>query len=49
MGEKGREGGGGDFACLIPEPRNIFWAKILQFFDVDPGSGMEKIRIRDLR
>jgi hypothetical protein len=25
----------------------IFWVKILKFFDVDPGSGMEKIRIRD--
>jgi hypothetical protein len=25
----------------------IFWVKILEFFDVDPGSGMEKIRIRD--
>jgi hypothetical protein len=26
---------------------NIFWFKILKFFDADPGSGMEKIRIRD--
>jgi hypothetical protein len=26
-----------------------FWVKILKFFDADPGSGMEKIRIRDLR
>ncbi len=25
----------------------IFWVKILKFFDVDPGSGMEKIQIRD--
>jgi hypothetical protein len=25
----------------------IFWVKILKFFDADPGSGMEKIRIRD--
>jgi hypothetical protein len=25
----------------------IFWVKILEFFDVDPGSEMEKIRIRD--
>jgi hypothetical protein len=25
----------------------IFWVKIFKFFDVDPGSGMEKIRIRD--
>jgi hypothetical protein len=22
-----------------------FWVKILKFFDADPGSGMEKIRI----
>jgi hypothetical protein len=26
----------------------IFWVKILKFFDVNAGSGMEKIRIRDL-
>jgi hypothetical protein len=25
----------------------IFWAKILKFFDADPGSGMKRIRIRD--
>ncbi len=25
-----------------------FWVKMLKFFDADPGSGMEKIRIRDL-
>ncbi len=25
----------------------IFWFKILKFCDADPGSGMEKIRIRD--
>jgi hypothetical protein len=25
----------------------IFWVKTLQFFDADPGSGIEKIRIRD--
>jgi hypothetical protein len=25
----------------------IFWVKILKFFYADPGSGMEKIRIRD--
>jgi hypothetical protein len=32
----------------IPELRNKnFWVKILKFFDADPGSGMEKIRIRD--
>ncbi len=26
---------------------NNFWVKILKFFDVDPVSGMENIRIRD--
>jgi hypothetical protein len=25
----------------------IFWVKILKFFDADPGSDKEKIRIRD--
>jgi hypothetical protein len=25
----------------------ILWIKILEFFDADPGTGMEKIRIRD--
>ncbi len=29
------------------ELRNLFWVKIRKFFDADPGSGMEKIRIRD--
>jgi hypothetical protein len=29
------------------ELKKIFWVKILKFFDVDPGSGMEKIRIWD--
>jgi hypothetical protein len=28
-----------------PDP--IFWVKILNYFDVDPGSGMGQIRIRD--
>jgi hypothetical protein len=27
--------------------KNIFLGKIGKFFDADPGSGMEKIRIRD--
>ncbi len=26
----------------------MFWAKILKFFDEDPGTMIEKIRIRDL-
>jgi hypothetical protein len=25
----------------------FFWIKMLKFFDEDPGTGMEKIRIRD--
>jgi hypothetical protein len=25
----------------------IFWVKVLKFFDADPGSGTEKIRIQD--
>jgi hypothetical protein len=25
----------------------IFWVKIFKFFDADPGSGMERIGIRD--
>ncbi len=30
------------------ELRNLFLGvKLLKFFDVDPGSGVEKIRIRD--
>ena len=27
----------------------IIWVKTLQFFDADPGSGMEKIQIRDAK
>jgi hypothetical protein len=27
----------------------ILWVKKLKFFDADPGSGMEKIRIRDVK
>jgi hypothetical protein len=27
--------------------RNHFWDKIPKFFDADPGSGKDKIRIRD--
>ncbi len=27
----------------------IFWVKILKFFDADPGSGMQKIRIQDAK
>jgi hypothetical protein len=34
----------------ISELRNhipVFYVKILKFFDADPGSGMEKSRIRE--
>jgi hypothetical protein len=27
--------------------KTIFWVKMLKFFDADPGSGIEKIRMRD--
>jgi hypothetical protein len=31
-----------------PDPESLKnWVKILKFFDMDPGSGMEKIRFRD--
>jgi hypothetical protein len=29
------------------ELRNLFFAFLLKFFDEDPGSGMETVRIRD--
>jgi hypothetical protein len=33
---------------IIPkDERTTFWFKIPKFFDVDPGSGMEKFRVRD--
>jgi len=33
---------------IFPRALNpFFWVKILKFFDADPGSGMEKIRIWD--
>jgi hypothetical protein len=35
------------FGTRIIFSKAIFWVKILKFFDVDPGSGMEKNRIRD--
>jgi hypothetical protein len=31
----------------IPDPQNWFFVKILKLFDVDPGSGMGKIRISE--
>jgi hypothetical protein len=41
-------GSGMNTPDLISESlETIFWAKIPKIFDVDPGSGMKKIRIRD--
>ena len=34
--------------AYIRDLGNNFWVKILKVFDADPGSGMDKIRIRDL-
>jgi hypothetical protein len=38
-----------DHICLSLETIFLvfFWVKILKFFDADPGSGMETVRIRD--
>jgi hypothetical protein len=32
---------------IFESVETIFWVKILKFFDAAPGSGMEKIQIRD--
>jgi hypothetical protein len=40
MGKKSGSGSGMNF-------KSIFWVKILIFFDADPGSAMNKLRIRD--
>jgi hypothetical protein len=48
MGKKSGSGSGMNNPDHISESfETIFWVKILKFFDVDPGFGMEKIRIRD--
>jgi hypothetical protein len=48
MGEKSGSGSGMNKPDHISESLDtIFWVKILKFFDADPGSGMEKICIRD--
>jgi hypothetical protein len=49
MGKKSESGSGmnnpdHNFESL----ETIFWVKIPKFFDADTGTGMEKIRIRDL-
>jgi hypothetical protein len=50
MGKKSGSGSGipdEQPGSYFRELSNNFWVKILIFFDADPGSGMEKIRIRD--
>jgi hypothetical protein len=39
MGKKSGSGSG------MKNPDHIFWVKILKFFEADPGSGIEQIRI----
>jgi hypothetical protein len=48
MGKKSGSGSGMNNPDHISESlEKIFWVKILKFFNADPGSVMEKIRIRD--
>jgi hypothetical protein len=48
MGKKSGSGSGMNNPDHISESlETIFGLKILKFFDSDPGSGMEKFRIRD--
>jgi hypothetical protein len=57
MGKKSRSGSGMNIPDDISESLEIIFGKILKFFDADadlgsgnrfyPGSGIEKIRIRD--
>jgi hypothetical protein len=48
MGKKSGSGSGMNDPDRISESLGtFFWVKILKFFYADPGSGMEKIRIRD--
>jgi hypothetical protein len=42
-----KSGSGMNNPIIFPSLKSNFWVKILKFFDVDPGSGMEKIGIRD--
>jgi hypothetical protein len=47
MGKKSEFGSGMNNLDHISEcSETIFWVKIVKFFDADPGSGMEKIRIQ---
>jgi hypothetical protein len=48
MGKKSGFGSGMNNPNHISKSlESIFWDKILKFFDMDPGPGMEKTRIRD--
>jgi hypothetical protein len=48
MGKKSGSGSGmNNPDHIFGSLKTIFGVKILQFFAVDPGSGMEKILIRD--
>jgi hypothetical protein len=49
MGKKSGSGSGFNNPDHISESLEtiVFWVKILNFFDADPGSGMEKMWIRD--
>jgi hypothetical protein len=48
MGKKSESGSGINNPDHISKSlETIFWIEILKFFDADPGSRMEKIRIRD--
>jgi hypothetical protein len=50
MGKKSGFGSGMNNPDHVSESlETIFGVKILKFFEADPGSGMEKIRIRDRR
>ncbi len=48
MGKKsGSESGMNNSDHISESLETIFRAKILKFFDADPGYGMQKIKIRD--
>jgi hypothetical protein len=48
MGKQSTSGSGMNNPDHISESlETVFWVKVLKFFDADPGSEMEKIRIRD--
>ncbi len=50
IGKKSGSGSGMNNPDDFPSAKKqFFWVKICQFFDADPGSGMEKIRILDPR